>query len=434
MPGSYVIIGTGASGLAAAETIREADPAGVITIFGDDPHGFYSRPGIAYFLTGETSEKQLSLRQGKDFQIVKSSIISINTQSRMVTSANKQNYNYDKLLIATGSTSIKLTIPGAELKGVVKLDNLEDAKEVISIARKSRQAAVIGGGIIALEMVEGLLARGIETHFLLRSDRYWPNVLDEKESEIVEKRLKQHGVHLHYRSQIKQINTSNGKMTSIDTEEGEKIICQLLAVCIGVQPRMELAKGAGLQTDRGILTNEYLQTSAEDIFAAGDAAQVLDPVSGKTTLDALWGTAVAQGRVAGNNMIGKHLAYNKSAAINVTRLAGLTTTIMGAVGQGKKDEDLLTISRGDSESWRQIPNVMAVQRDSDINRTRIMLGTKTFLGAVLMGDQTLSRPLQELISHQVDIKDIIPELLKPDIALADTIINFWLKWSQTREN
>ncbi len=428
---NYIIVGTGASGLAAAEAIRLADPRGNISVFGDDPHGFYSRPGVAYYLTGEVSERQLSLSQGAGFHPVKSTVTAIHPQSHLITTSDKRQHSYDRLLLATGSTSSKLTLQGADLRGVVKLDNIDDANEIIRMARRSRKAVVVGGGIIALEVVEGLLARGKETHFLLRSDRYWPNVLDEVESAIVEKRLKTHGVRLHYQSQLSRINGKSGKIASVDTEGGEQIECQLVAVCIGVQPRMELAKAAGLRTDRGILTDEYLQTSAEHVFAAGDVAQVLDVTSGKATLDALWGTAVAEGRVAGKNMAGVRLPYRKSAALNVTRLAGLTTTIIGTVGQGKKDEDLLTISRGDSETWRQIPNVMAVQWDSEINRTRIMVGTKTFLGAVLMGDQTLSSPLQELISHHVDITSIIPRLRTPGVSLADTIIDFWLAWSRS---
>ena len=202
-------------------------------------------------------------------------------------------------------------------------------------------------------------------------DRYWSIVLDQVESSIVESRLKHHGVHIHYETQLACIEGKDGKVAGVETEKGEKIKCQLIAVGIGVQPRMEPAKAAGLRTDRGILTDEYLQTSAQDIFAAGDVAQVLDTASGKTVLDTLWGIALAQGRAAGRNMAGEHTPYHKNVAFNVTRLAGLTTTIIGTVGQPKKDEDLLSISRGDSETWRQLPNVMAVQWDFEVNRTRI---------------------------------------------------------------
>lgn len=429
----YIIVGTGAAGLAAAETIRDKDPQGNLMFIGDDPFGFYSRPGLAYYLTGEACERQLYLRQASGFLHVKARVAAVQPEAHQVTTEDGRTYAYDKLLLATGSVASKIANPGAELEGVVKLDNLTDAKQMVRIARKGKTAVVVGGGIIALEIVEGLRALGMETHYLLRGDRYWSNVLDEIESTIVENRLKQHGVRIHYETQLACIEGKDGKVAGVETDKGEKIKCQLLAVGIGVQPRMELAKTAGLRTDRGILTDEYLQTSAQDIFAAGDVAQVLDTASGKAGLDTLWGTALSHGHAAGRNMAGEHTPYRKAIAFNVTRLAGLTTTIIGAVGQPKKDDDLLSISRGDSETWRQLPNVMAVQWDFEVNRTRIMAGQNTFVGAVVMGDQTLSRPLHQLIAHRADITPIRADLSLSHVRFADRINEFWLEWSRSHE-
>jgi len=163
------------------------------------------------------------------------------------------------------------------------------------------------------------------------------------------------------------------------------------------------------------------------VFAAGDVAQVFDSFSGKTVLNTLWGVAVAQGRVAGQNMAGGRTPYRKEVPFNVTRLAGLTTTIIGTVGRGA-DEDLLSIARGDSETWRYLPDVIAVQTDFDVNRLRIVMGSQTILGAVVMGEQSLSRPLHHLIAPQVDITSIRARLLAPHAPLADLITDFWLTW------
>ncbi len=431
---NYVIIGTGAAGLAAAKAIQERDPIGNITVVGDDQHGFYSRPGLAYYLTGEARERQLFLRQGAHFRHVKAKVEALRPEAHQIALVGGRCLGYDRLLLATGSLASKISNPGADLKGVVKLDNLEDAKEIIRNSGKGKGAVVVGGGIIALEIVEGLVAHGMEVHYFLRGDHYWANVLDEVESSIVEKRLKEHGVRIHYQTQIGKIEGKNGKVVAVETESGEKIKCQMVAVAVGVQPRMDLAKAAGLKVDRGILTDEYLQTSAGDIFAAGDAAQALDVSTGKTLLDTLWGVALVHGQVAGRNMAGDCVAYQKSTAFNVTRLAGLTTTIIGSVGQPKKDEDLLSISRGDSETWRQLPNVMAVQSDFEINRVRIMVGPTSLVGAVVMGDQTLSRPLHELIAHRVDVSSIRADLSRLGVPLADMIVEFWSKGSVSSES
>jgi NADPH-dependent 2,4-dienoyl-CoA reductase/sulfur reductase-like enzyme len=431
MARKYIIVGTGAAGLAAAETIHECDPDGEILIFGDDPYGFYSRPGVAYFLTGELAERQLSLSQGAGFCRIGVKVTAVHPESHLIVADGKE-FIYDRLLLATGSVAAPLTVPGADFKGVVKLDNIDDARNMIKMARTTRAAVVVGGGIIALEMVEGFIARGLKTHYLLRSNRYWPNVLDKEESEIVERRLKDHGVLLHPQTEIARIIGDKGRVAAVETKSGEVIKCQLVGVAVGVQPRIELAKDAGLRTDKGILTDEYLRTGTEDVFAAGDAAQVLDPVSGKTLLDTLWGTALAHGRIAGRNMADDSLTpFNKTPPCNIMRLAGITTTIIGAVGQNEKDNDLVTISRGDSESWRQIPDVLAVQTDYAVNHIRIMVGAHTIEGALLMGDQTLSRPLRELITEHIDVTPIVEFLRSSGGSLADILIDFWMARSRS---
>jgi NAD(P)H-nitrite reductase large subunit len=176
-----------------------------------------------------------------------------------------------------------------------------------------------------------------------------------------------------------------------------------------------------------VLVNEYMQTSAEDVFAAGDIAQVYDPLSGRSILDSLWGPAREQGWTAGLNMTGKRVAYIKPIAFNVTRLANLTTTIIGAIGGGR-DGDLLGIARGDSETWRQMPDAIAAQADFDVNRIRLMVGEQTLLGAIVMGDQTLSQALQQIILHQANISSIRQQLLQPDAPLGDLLTNFWIEW------
>ena len=160
-------------------------------------------------------------------------------------------------------------------------------------------------------------------------------------------------------------------------------------------------------------------------------AQVYDPLTGKAVLDTLWGVAVAQGRAAGRNMAGSQTAYHKPVPFNVTRLAGLTTTLIGTVGRGR-DADLLGIARGDSETWRQLPDALVVQDDFDVNRIRVLVGERTLVGAVVMGDQTLSRPLHHLVSHQADVTPIRERLLQPGARLGDLIAGFWAEWRERR--
>jgi NAD(P)H-nitrite reductase large subunit len=401
-------------------------------LLSEEAHGYYSRPGLAYFLTKEMNEAQLFPFSNTDFQRLgvrphKARVVKITPDQNLVELGDGSYLGYDRLLIATGAAAARTNVPGANLRGVVKLDNLADAQKILSLAGRRRVAVVVGGGITALEIVEGLVANGVKVHYFLRKDRYWNNVLDETESRIIEGRLVDHGVKIHYNTELAEVLEKKGRVGGVCTVDGRRISCDLVAVAIGIRPRIKLAQLSGLEVDRGVLVDEFMQTSAAHIYAAGDVAQVYDPFTGKSVVDSLWGPAREQGAAAGTNMVGIEKAYSKPVAFNVTRLAGLTTTIIGKVGQGK-DPDLIGIARGDSETWRQLPDSIAAQQDFDVNRLRLMLGAETILGAIVMGDQTLSHPLQSLVARQVNITSIRVRLLVPGAPLADLIAEFWTQW------
>ncbi len=425
----YAIIGSGVAGIAGIESIRSIDRIGEMILIGDDPYGFYSRPGLAYYLTGELHDQALFPRTEDDFRklnfvYVKGKVIKIMRADHTLELGDQSTVQYDRLLIAVGAQAMPLEVPGADLEGVLKLDHMSDAKLILKHARRGKIAVVTGGGITALELVEGLRARGMKVHYLLRGDRYWSNVLDEHESRIIEHRLQEEGVTLHYQAEIGEVTSMNGKVNGIRLRNGQLLKCNLVAYAIGIRPRLELAKQAGLHIDRGILVNEYLQTNDPDIFAAGDVAQVYDPMSGRSVLDSLWNPARQQGHVAGLNLAGKTTAYLKAPPFNVTRLAGLTTTIIGTVGRGR-DDDLVSIARGDSETWRQLPECIVAQTGFNVNRLRLMVGEKILLGAIVMGDQRLSFPLEKIISNKVDISSIREKLLMPNARIGDVIAEFW---------
>lgn len=425
----YIILGSGAAGISAIEAIRSKDSSAEILLITDDPHGYYSRPGLAYYLTGELDEKMLFPFSPQDFQRLHvrqmhARAVRIHPQEHRVELHSGAKLAYDRLLIATGAAAAQAKVPGSDLQGVVKLDSLEDAHHILKLARRARAAVVVGGGITALELVEGLVARGIRTHYFLRGERYWSNVLDPTESTIVEQRLKAAKIQINYNTELAEILGKGGRVFGVRTQDGRQLPCDMVAIAIGIRPRKELAEASGIRTDKGILVDEYLCTNAADIFAAGDVAQVFDPLSGKAVLDSLWGPAREQGAAAGLNMAGITTPYLKAAPFNVTRLAHLTTTIIGTVGKGN-DADLIGIARGDSETWRNLPDAIAAQADFEVNRLRLLVGENKLLGAVVMGDQTLSRPLTQIITRRVNITAIREHLLQPNPPLADLIADFW---------
>lgn len=424
----YVVVGSGIAGLSACEAIRARDALASITLVGEEPHPFYSRPGLAYLLTGSVPEARLYVRTPAEvaalgMERIHALAASLDTAEHRLTLEDGRTVGYDRLLLATGAVSIPPDFEGGDLDGVMRLDGLDQARAMMARARRRGTAIVVGGGSTALEIVEGLHARGMHVHYFLRGDRYWSKVLDSVESAIVEERLEMEGVRIHRRTEVARAVGRDGRLIAVETAAGERMPCDLLAVAVGIRPRLELAKAAGLRTDRGISVGQTLESSAADVFAAGDVAQVLDPETGRAELDALWNSALEMGRAAGACMAGADAPYRKHVPMNVTRVAGLVTTVIGAVGGGK-DPDLRTMTRGQSESWTARGTETTVQARHGTDRVRVLLGERTVQGAIVMGSQVLSHPLARLVADRVDVSAIRPACVAHPGTALDRLLAF----------
>jgi NADPH-dependent 2,4-dienoyl-CoA reductase/sulfur reductase-like enzyme len=359
-------------------------------------------------LTGSLPEKQLFPRSLEELkQLVVRTVYGratrIDASHRVIYLTEGEPLAYDALLIATGAKAVLPSIPGIDLEGVVTFDTLHDSRRIQKLSEKARRAVVVGGGVTALELAEGLAARRVKTHYLLRKDHFWGRVLSPAEATLVENELQEQGIKLHRQTQVQQINGKKGRVSEVITDRGKSIRCEIVGVAIGIRPRIELGQAAGLEVDRGILVDPWQRTSDPNIFAAGDVAQVFDPPSGEYRLDSLWWMAKEQGRIAGTNMAGGDEAYQRAVPFNVTRIGGIVTTIIGAVGQAQPDDDLVSIVHGDSESWRDRLDSFAVESQSKHSRLRLLIGEETIVGAVIMGDQTLSEPIHELIRNKAKL-------------------------------
>lgn len=410
MPTRYVIVGNGPAGATAAQQIRERDATADIQIIGAERHAFYSRPGLAYYLTGQVPEGALFSRPDKEYKRaaikrMTATVRAVNPAKHLIELADGHTMPYDRLLLSVGAKAVRPALPGMDLEGVVTLDNLDDARHIIKLAKKAKRAVVVGGGITAVELAEGLAANHVRVQYLMRGDHYWSSVLADHESELVEARLQLDGIAIHRNVEIgRVIGDRHGRVVGVETKNAHLIACDMVAVAVGTQPRLELAQQAGLQTGRGIFTDEYLRTSEPDIYVAGDAAEVLDPATGRRGLDSLWSVANAQGRIVGANMTGESRSFApRLAPFNVTKIGGITTTVIGAIGAGGRDGDLVALARGDSNAWREQLEGFAIQDDGGADHLRLILGDKRILGAVVMGDQSLTRSLLHLIRSQADI-------------------------------
>ena len=433
----YVIIGNGAAGATAAQTIRQNDAAGEIVILTAEPYPMYSRPGLAYVLIKEVPPEQIMARtldwyEEWGINLVLGEAVRLDVQRQVVWLRDGRSLTYDRLLIATGARATPPPYPGSELDGVVYLDTLDGTKELVQKTRRARRAVVIGGGITALELSEGLTHRGVETYYFLRRDRLWGRVFNDEEAALLEQKMKAHHVHIHYNTEAVEIlGDRKGRVRGVKLTDGREFKCDLVGVAIGVKPLIDVVANSPINTDRAILVNERMETSVPNVYAAGDCAQVYDRWTQKHMLDILWPSAVAEGNAAGLNMVGKPYAYEKGSPFNACLLFGLHITTMGQISPRRDDEAdepeiLQHVSRGSSEVWYTHPrpyrSAWSAENDSTI---RLVLSGDFLVGALVIGEQSLTDSLRYLIEHEVNIGHMYEELSAGGARMRHILMQFW---------
>lgn len=446
MPIRHLIIGNGAAGMSAAEEIRRRDSQADITLVSDEPFAMYSRPGLAYLLTDEIPEPRVFCRTPEYYaehrlRLLFARAAALDLEHRQVQLSDGENLAFDRLLLATGSSAVPATFPGSALDGVVYLDTLNNVRDIVRrIENGARAAVIVGGGITAMELAEGLAHRHLTVHYLLRKKTIWSALLTPEESQIVESHARTLGIQIHYNEEIAEIVGMHGRVKSVVTTGGQRIACDVVGAAIGVRPNIALAKNAGLKVDRAIVVNEFLETSAPGVFAAGDAAQVFDHWSGEYRVDDLWPSAIQAGRAAGANMAGASVPYIKGVPFNAALLFGVHLTAIGQAGVGARNGDdanemLQYQSRGSSEVWwarpGAVPYTSAWSHQGD-NSLRLVLRGNQIVGALILGVQDLADPLRDLIGQRVDISPIRSRLQMNDALLGQTVRAFWQQWQHSK--
>ena len=378
-----VIIGNGVAGMEAALAVRKREPRWDITIISEESDHFFSRTALMWVFSGQMSHRDIEplerdAYERLGFRRVRARATRIDTVNRRVSLAgDHEPIPYDRLLIASGSKPRPGPWPGSDARGVGHFVTLQDLdwyerevhggvsrsggpprpqahsaassgdspyrfREVAAEHRgqRARQPAVIGGGLIGIEAVEVAVAAGLRPHFFIREEWFWPIALDQKESQWISDRISRHGVDVHLEHEVEALETdADGNVSAVRTNMG-RYESDCVVIGIGVSPNTSWLSDASIELDErgGILVDEGLQTSAPDVFAAGDCASVRW-FDGTRRPEQLWYTARDQGRVAGGRLLGDAPRYERGAWYNSAKLMDVEYTTAGLVNWNLEREE-----------------------------------------------------------------------------------------------
>ena len=398
----YLIIGNGAAGNAAAESIRRLDPEGKIAIFTREKQFFYYRPALIDYLAGEKQEKEITIhpaawyeRNGIDLYRG-TDITEIDPMQKWIVARDGKRLSYDKILLACGAKSFHPPIKGAETGGVFTLRTLEDAQAIREKALGCRRAVVLGGGVLGLEAGNSLRKLGLEVSVVEFLPRLLPRQTDEMAASILQKMMERMGFHFHLGAKTKEIIPEGAGMR-VCLEGGDSIATELVLISAGVRPDLQLNDSLKLQIGKGLAVNDFMETKIDDIYAAGDLAEHREQSYG------IWPASMEQGRIAGSNMTGKERTYTGTLQSNILKVAGIGLFAAGDIDpEGKKEA--------------------IVQKDEarDIYR-KFVFHDRFLVGTILLGDTVGQEEIQRTIKTQKDTSS-----LKNNLAIGQFDIS-WLK-------
>ncbi|MFI2345864.1 NAD(P)/FAD-dependent oxidoreductase [Streptomyces sp. NPDC019443] len=315
---AFVIVGASLAGAKAAQTLRDEGFDGPIVLLGEENERPYERPPLSKgYLLGKDerdtvyvhppqwyAEHDVDLRLG-------TTATAIDPAGHEVTLADGSRISYGKLLLTTGSAPRRLTVPGADLDGVLYLRRLADSDRIKRSFESASRMVVIGAGWIGLETAAAARAAGVEVTVLEMAELPLLRVLGREVSQIFADLHTDHGVDLRFGVQVAEISADGGRANGVLLADGSRINADAVIVGVGITPNTQLADAAGLEVDNGIRVDAHLRTSHPDIYAAGDVANAFHPLLGKHIRVEHWANAVNQPQVAAKAMLGQDVAYDR---------------------------------------------------------------------------------------------------------------------------
>lgn len=338
-----IIIGNGISGITAARHIRKKSDY-KITVISSETAYFFSRTALMYIYMGHMTYKHTKpyedfFWEKNNINLLQKYVEKVDTISKSLLLDDGSQLKYDKLILATGSKPRKFGWKGEDLQGVQGLYSYQDLESMEKASNEGlKKAVIVGGGLIGIEMAEMFHSRNIEVTMLVRDDSYWRSVLPAQEAKMIAKEIEHFGIDVQYSTELKEvIGDKDGKVKAVVTSKGETIECGFVGLTIGVQPNISFLKDSDIETDKGILVDEYLQTNIEDVYAIGDCTQFRNPIADRKPIEQVWYTGRMQGETVAETITDKPTAYKPGHWFNSAKFFHIEYQTYGIVPANLSD-------------------------------------------------------------------------------------------------
>ena len=338
-----VIIGNGIAGITAARNIRKLSNhsrgafSDQITVISGETDHFFSRTALMYIYMGhmryeDTKPYEDWFWEKNRIALVRGFVEKVEPAQKKLIFDDGHEMAYDKLLIATGSKSNKFGWPGQELGAVQGMYSFQDVESMEYYTPDIERAVIVGGGLIGIEMAEMFHSRNIHVTFLVREKNFWDIVLPLEEAQMINRHLRENGIDLKLETELKEIwGPKNGRVRAVLTNTGEKIECQFVGLTVGVSPNVDFLHFSGIEMDRGILVNEFLETNVPDVYAAGDCAQLREPPTGRRPIEAVWYVGRLMGETVAHTISGHRTKYDPGIWHNAAKFFDIEYQVYGTV-------------------------------------------------------------------------------------------------------
>ncbi len=394
-----VILGGNIAGTNAADIIKKTDPKIDVEIFTEESYFSYTRIKLPAFICGNCDQNDLTTASAQWYEERginynrKYSATQILPDQKEVLFDNGEKTNYDKLLLCIGSHSNILPIPGADSHGLFTLKTLDDALIIQKYSKGKKNAIVIGGGLLGLEIAKSISDLGLNVTVLEFFPRLLPRQLDVDGASILEQILNDFHISVGLNASTSEIEIDENKLV-VKLKDKRKFSADMVIMAVGVVPNTELAKKSGLNVNRGIIVNEYMETNVDNIYAAGDCAEFGGRV---------WGiipAAFEQSKIAALNILGQKTKYIDVVPSNTLKIVGVDLTSIGRV---TPEEDLPE-------------EIRFVDKDKRIYK-KIVIDNNRLVGAILLGDRTNQASIMKLIKDGTNITAFKTKILDSDFNL-----------------